>query len=95
MRIELSEDAEFELIEAKEFYRLGSKRKARAFADAVENALSLLARFPDAGRAEEGVNVHVVKDFPYEVIYRRRAGLIEIIAIAHTSRRPGYWQSRL
>jgi hypothetical protein len=32
--------------------------------------------------------------FPYRVIYRVRDEDIYIVAIAHTSRRPGYWKDR-
>ena len=33
--------------------------------------------------------------FPYAIVYRETAnGDIEIVAVAHTSRRPGYWAQR-
>jgi plasmid stabilization system protein ParE len=33
--------------------------------------------------------------FPYALVYRETAdGDIEIVAVAHTSRRPGYWARR-
>lgn len=32
--------------------------------------------------------------FPYLIIYRMKGELIQIIAVMHTSRRPGYWKSR-
>ena len=30
----------------------------------------------------------------YFVVYRERADYIELVALAHMSRRPGYWKSR-
>jgi hypothetical protein len=33
--------------------------------------------------------------FPYKLIYRDFPDLILIVAVAHDSRRPGYWQWRL
>ena len=33
--------------------------------------------------------------FPYSVVYRDQSEQIEIIAVAHSSRRPGYWRNRL
>lgn len=36
----------------------------------------------------------VVQRFPYVVFYRERAGQIEVTAIAHGARKPGYWLER-
>jgi ParE toxin of type II toxin-antitoxin system, parDE len=36
-----------------------------------------------------------VRDFPYKVIYFDLPDKILIVAIAHDSRRPGYWSGRL
>lgn len=33
--------------------------------------------------------------FPYKIVYRNLPGAILIIAVAHHSRRPGYWRWRL
>jgi hypothetical protein len=33
--------------------------------------------------------------FPFIVVYRTVPAGIQVIAIAHTSRRPGYWRKRL
>jgi len=33
--------------------------------------------------------------FPYAVVYRDQPERIEIVAVAHAARRPGYWQNRL
>ena len=33
--------------------------------------------------------------FPYWVIYRVKDDIVQILAIMHTSRHPGYWKLRL
>lgn len=33
--------------------------------------------------------------FPYAVVYRDQPEWIEIVAVAHGARRPGYWRNRL
>lgn len=33
--------------------------------------------------------------FPHSIIYRDKADVIEIVAVAHGARRPNYWQQRL
>ena len=43
-----------------------------------------------------GVNRLLMRRFPYSIIIRRvDDNLIEVVAIAHHSRRPGYWRDRL
>ncbi len=36
-----------------------------------------------------------IRDFPVLVIYQVLADKVLIVAVAHTSRRPGYWRYRL
>ena len=37
-----------------------------------------------------------VPDFPYSVVYRVLAsGDVQVIAVAHASREPGYWRDRV
>jgi hypothetical protein len=37
-----------------------------------------------------------VRRFPYLLIFRRKSPeVIVIVAVAHTSRRPGYWRRRM
>jgi plasmid stabilization system protein ParE len=34
--------------------------------------------------------------FPYSIVYREKSGgVVQILAIAHGRRRPGYWQARI
>jgi len=37
---------------------------------------------------------HVLRRFPYVLVYELRSESIEFVAIAHTSRAPGYWLGR-
>lgn len=36
----------------------------------------------------------LLQHFPYFVVYRERDEDLHIIAIAHASRKPGYWRHR-
>jgi plasmid stabilization system protein ParE len=36
----------------------------------------------------------LLRDFPFSVVYLPRASSIEVIAVAHHRRRPGYWAER-
>jgi toxin ParE1/3/4 len=66
------------------------------FAAAVEDATARALAFPDAGApATKNTRRAFLKDFPFAVVYRPDADGITIFALAHHSRRPGYWQSRV
>ena len=36
----------------------------------------------------------LLRRFPYMIVYRVRGVVLDVIAIAHVSRRPGYWKTR-
>jgi plasmid stabilization system protein ParE len=66
------------------------------FAAAVEEATARALAFPLAGSpATKHTRRVFVKDFPFAVVYRPDADGITVFALAHHSRRPGYWQSRV
>lgn len=37
----------------------------------------------------------VLRGFPFLLIYRETAASVEILAVAHGRRRPGYWRDRV
>lgn len=66
------------------------------FAAAVEDATARALAFPLAGSPATRETRRVfLRDFPFAVVYRPDADGITIFALAHHSRRPGYWQSRV
>jgi plasmid stabilization system protein ParE len=42
-----------------------------------------------------GTQRAVLNRYPFSVIYRELLSEIQIIAVAHAKRRPGYWDKRL
>ena len=38
---------------------------------------------------------HLIRQFPYSIIYRVENERIFVLAVAHWSRRPGYWKQRV
>lgn len=66
------------------------------FADAVEAAAARAIAFPLAGAPlGSGTRRVLLKGFPFSLVYRPENNGIVIVALAHHSREPGYWQSRL
>lgn len=62
----------------------------------IEVAIERIVAAPEQFRAvEQDVRRCLAHVFPYGVLYTTERDFILIIAVAHASRRPGYWQSRL
>jgi toxin ParE1/3/4 len=63
---------------------------------AVRQTLSSIRESPTLWAPDElGIRSVLVKGFRYLIIYNLRGDVIEVIAFAHTSRRPRYWRRRL
>lgn len=87
--------AERELTEAIEFYDLESPGLGGVFLDEVERALAQVEAFPEAaGAVRVGIRRHLLHKFPYALLYSLRADHVRILAVAHTKRRPFYWEDR-
>jgi plasmid stabilization system protein ParE len=66
------------------------------FTAAVEEATTRAAAFPLTGSpASMSTRRVFVRDFPFAVVYRPKTDEIIVFALAHHSRRPGYWLSRV
>jgi toxin ParE1/3/4 len=37
----------------------------------------------------------ILQNFPYSIVFRELQSAVDIIAVAHAKRRPGYWKNRL
>ena len=87
--------ASAELIEAARFYEARSDGLGHAFLDAVEEALTALRDNPMLGRPDAcGRRKWLVRRFPYLIVYRVERPILHVLAIAHTSRKPNYWEPR-
>jgi hypothetical protein len=66
------------------------------FTAAVEEATARALAFPLAGStAPKNTRRVFLKDFPFAVVYRPASDGIIVFALAHHSRRPGYWLLRV
>jgi toxin ParE1/3/4 len=88
--------AEAELFAAAEYYERQRPSVGRRFLNAVEEAKVELEHFSAVGRVfATRFRSLRVQGFPYTIVYQERWEECLIVAVAHTSRRPGYWQERL
>lgn len=96
IRIELDPEAEAELEAAVDWHLSHSRDVAERFADEYERVIEAIHRFPEIGRPiDGGLRRLNIGRTDYTIIYRLRDDVATILAVAHASRRPGYWRERL
>lgn len=87
--------ASSELIEAAGFYENRSVGLGHVFLDAVESAVAILQDNPELGCLDaRGRRRWLIRRFPHLIIYRIEGSFLHILAVAHTGRRPEYWDFR-
>ena len=96
MNYEFHPEAELEFIESAAWYESEVPGLGLDFAEEVERVIELLLENPDLGAAVDGDTRHfVLRRFPFSVIYAVVGELIYVLAVAHGSRGPLYWRSRV
>jgi plasmid stabilization system protein ParE len=66
------------------------------FLDELDRAFDAIGRNPMHYLLHDfGTRRLVLRRFPFVIVFREAANGVEIIAIAHGRRRPGYWRDRL
>lgn len=95
-RVGFHPDAKREMREAADFYDLERSGLGTEFLDAIEGAMQRVIEHPESAPIVLGqLRRCAVSRFPHAVVYSTRSGGIFVSAIAHSSRRPFYWQDRL
>jgi toxin ParE1/3/4 len=87
--------ARAELVEAEDWYLARSPTAAREFLREVERAVARISEAPERYPVTKyGRRRLVMLEFPFDLIYRIEGHELQIVAVAHHSRRPGYWRLR-
>ena len=88
-------EARQEFLESARYYKSQQPGLDRRFVNAVIDAIYRIRNNPLMYREiEVGCRQCRVPRFPYGVIFRLRNDYIEIIAVMHLHRKPGYWKGR-
>ena len=96
MKLRVVRAAQDELTEAALFFEARQHGLGVRFLDEVEWAKTTILENPHAAQFLGGnVRRCRLKKFPFGVCYRILDSVIEIVAVAHDRRRPGYWRDRL
>lgn len=97
--LRISEEAEVEATEAWRWYETSRTGLGDDFLAMLDEALGRIESNPGSGsrlpgRADDGVLRVIMRRFPYDVVYLELPDRIQVLAIAHERRRPGYWRQR-
>ena len=93
--IRLTAEALRELQSGATFYELQHPGLGKDFVLEVRRLCGRIVEVPRLGtEVRPGIRRRLLCRFPYAVLYALENSEIVILAIAHQSRRPGYWTSR-
>ena len=96
MTIRFHRDAEYEFDDAVRAYNRASAGLGDSFTSAVLTALAQIEQHPFVWqRTGSETGAYPLDRFPYIIVYRTLDDYIQVVAVAHTQRRPDYWRDRL
>ena len=77
------------------WYRDRSETAAEAFLAELDRAIDLISEAPMRWPAYvHRTRRFLLRRFPFVVVYREVGETIQVIAVAHGRRKPGYWKER-
>jgi plasmid stabilization system protein ParE len=95
VEIRLHPRAEQELRAAYLWYAERNEIVAEAMQLEIDHAMKVVSESPNRWpRLTKSERRYVLPRFPFSLVYRVNRQFIEIIAVAHQKRRPGYWSVR-
>jgi len=94
--LEFHPGARIDALESYDWYAERSQKAAEAFQEEPQVAGRAIQQSPERWASYLfGTHRYLLKRFPYVIAYRIAADRIEIVAVAHGRRKPGYWKERL
>jgi len=93
--VEIHPQALEEAVAAKEWYGLQSRDAADAFIAELDRALKVISESPERWTQYlHKTRRYLLRRFPFAVVYRLHSTVVQVVAVAHAKRRPGYWRER-
>ena len=87
--------ADRELNEAAQYYDVEEPGLGSSFLQEVERGLESIGAHPEAAMILRGsVRRHLLRQFPYALLYKIKPSGIRILAVMNLKRRPSYWVGR-
>jgi len=91
------EAAEAEHLEQVAYYERQRVGLGARYLAEVEGALRVICLAPHRFPIERAPDIRRfrLKRFPHTILFRESAGIVQVLAVAHHRRRPGYWVTRI
>lgn len=94
--VEIHPSAMAEAQAANRWYRERSASAADFYLAELDSAVAAITESPERWpRYVHGTRRYIFHRFPFYLVYRETAGKLEIIAVAHGRRKPGFWKNRI
>ncbi len=96
MRFEFHPEAVREYGDAAAYYASKESALHLRFIASIERAIEIILQDPLRWpQVDEDIRRCLTRVFPYAIFYTLEDGYVLIVAVAHCSREPGYWKSRI
>src|SRR5438552_13872856 len=96
MKSQFHDAADAELTEAVAYYDGKAFGLGDRFLGEIKTATRYIEQYPEiAPIIELGVRAKALSKFPYSLMYVVEPEELFIVAVAHQSKRPGYWADRI
>lgn len=93
--VEIHPEAVREAVAAREWYENKSPAAAAAFFAELDSGIDDIRNTPELYSPYlHGTRRYLMRRFPYLIVYRIVSHAIQVIAVAHVRRQPGYWKTR-
>jgi toxin ParE1/3/4 len=93
--LEVHPEAVLEAQAAYIWYRDRNHTAAEAFLAELDRAVELISESPRRWPIHvHGTRRFLLRRFPFSVVYRELGETLQIVAVAHGRRKPGYWKDR-
>lgn len=96
MRVEIFDDAAAEVEEDRAWYLERSESAEAGFLRELDHAIQQVVNAPlQWPQYLAGTRRYVFPTYPYSLVYFVGDDVINVVAVAHDKKRPGYWRRRL
>lgn len=95
MKVEFTEPAYEEYLNAVDFYNLQDEGLGNKFISEIQKTINIIKHYPNSySPFTSNSRKAVINVFPYNLIYATNKSSIVILAVAHQNRKPKYWFDR-
>jgi hypothetical protein len=96
MKVVIGDAAKAEIEDGVKWYEEQVNGLGRRFAFEIHEAVKRILAFPNANIKVTGpIRRALMKKFPYSIVYATIDDYLEIVAVAHSHRKPFYWKKRI